>query len=381
MDTRSPGWRIGSISGVPVYLGRSWVLVAVLMVALFGPTVARVAPSLGGLGAYAVAFVFAILLLLSVLAHEAAHAVVAQRVGFRVKRIVADFWGGHTAHDGAGGTAGRSAAVAVVGPLANGILAVLGWWLFSVVADQPPGLQIGGLGGGAGAAVLLLLAYAFAWANTFVAAFNLVPALPLDGGFLLEALVWKVSDNRHLGTMVAGWAGRMLVVLIVIYALFPVLEGERISLTRVIWALIIGGFLWQGASQAIKLGRHGAIASRRTVSEAALAPGVVPGEALLSTVPWSQHPIWVVLGPDGRPEGVVDPRSLQQVPAGAHPSTPASAVAIRLPAGWAVPMDPETPLDEVIEVMRSSGSGVIGLLDVDGRPWGVVMADAIARRS
>src|SRR5699024_6941088 len=128
--------------------------------------------------------------------------------------------------------------------------------------------------------VLLLLTYAFAWANTFVAVFNLVPGLPLDGGFLLEALVWKVSGSRHLGTMVAGWAGRVLVVLVVIYALFPVLQGERISLTRVLWALVIGGFLWQGASQAVRIGRHGAIASRRTVGQAALATGIVPAGAL-----------------------------------------------------------------------------------------------------
>jgi hypothetical protein len=242
-------------------------------------------------------------------------------------------------------------------------------------------MQPGDLGGSTTSAVLFLLAYAFAWANTFVAVFNLVPGLPLDGGFLLEALVWKVSGNRHLGTMVAGWAGRLLVVLVVLYAIFPVLQGEQVSLTRVLWAFIIGAFLWQGASQAVTIGRHGAISSRRTVQQAALRPGVVPADAPLGSVPWREHPIWVVMGADGRPDGVVDPRSLQQVPAEAHARTPVSAVAIRLPAGWAVTMEPQTRLDEVIEVMRSSGSGVVGLLDEDGRPWGVVMADAISRRS
>lgn len=380
MSTGSPGWRIGSISGVPVHLGRSWVLVALLMVALFGPTVDRLVPGLGA-GAYVVALVFALLLLVSVLVHEAAHAVVAQRVGFRVSRIVADFWGGHTAHDGAGGTPGRSAAVAVVGPLSNGVLAVLGWWLFSALASQPPGMAPGEFGGSTTSAVLFLLAYAFAWANTFVAVFNLVPGLPLDGGFLLEALVWKVSGNRHLGTMVAGWAGRMLVVLVAIYALLPVLQGQQVSLTRVLWAVIIGAFLWQGASQAVTVGRHGAISSRRTVGEAALRPGVVPADTLLGSVPWPEHPIWVVTGADGRADGVVDPRSLQQVPVEARARTAVSAVAVRLPAGWAVEMDPQTRLDTVIEVMRSSGSGVVGLLDPSGRPWGVVMADALTRRS
>ncbi|ANS77724.1 hypothetical protein SGUI_0328 [Serinicoccus hydrothermalis] len=354
---RQPGWRIGTLSGIPIYLGGSWVLVAVVLVALFGPTVQQVLPGLGG-WSYAVAFLFVLLLLVSVLVHEAAHALVAQRVGFGVSRIVADFWGGHTAHDGAGGTPGRSAAVAVVGPLANGALALLGWWSWTLVD---------------GTGVPLLLAYAFTWANSFVAVFNLIPGLPLDGGFLLEALVWKVSGNRHVGTTVAGWAGRVVVVVVAVALLLPpLLSGERVPLTRFFWVALVGLFLWQGATQAIRTGRQGLATSRRRLGDAALPAGVVQAGAPLHTVPWSEHPVWVVLDPDGSPDGLVDPPALQRVPRAHWPGTPASAVAVRLPQGWAVRMDPSAGLDGVIEVMRRSGSGVVALLDEDGRPWGVV---------
>ncbi|MFK5690118.1 site-2 protease family protein [Ornithinimicrobium sp. LYQ92] len=353
---RSHGWRIATLSGIPVHLGGSWVIVAVLMVALFGPTVQGVLPELGA-WSYAVAFGFVLLLLVSVLVHEAAHALVAQRVGFGVFRIVADFWGGHTAHDGAGGTPGRSAAVAVVGPLSNGVLALLGWGL------------LGTLDGG----VPLLLAYAFAWANTFVALFNLVPALPLDGGYLLEAAVWKVTGSRHRGTLVAGWSGRVLVVLAAAYLLLPALIGDQqLSLTRVAVIAVLAVFLWQGASQAVRLGRQGLLASRRSAAEVALRPGTVAADAPLDTVRWDEHPVWILLDHLGRPDGLVDPPALQQVPTRAWPTTPASAVGVRLPAGWAVPMGPEARLDEVIEVMRSTGSGVVALLDATGTPWGVV---------
>ncbi|QFG68670.1 site-2 protease family protein [Ornithinimicrobium pratense] len=366
----TPGWRMGTLSGIPVYLGRSWVLVALLLVALFGPTVQQLLPALGW-WAYVVALAFAVLLLVSVLIHEAAHALVAQRVGFGVSRVVADFWGGHTAHDGAGGTPARSAAVAVVGPLSNAMLAVLGWWgVAALTSGSGPGLLPG-----SGTGVLVLLTYAFAWSNTFVAVFNLVPCLPLDGGFLLEALVWRLSGSRHLGTLVAGWAGRLLVVLVVIWGLSPVLQGEQVGLLRIVWVLLIGGFLWQGASQAIRSGRHGAAAARRTVGEAAHPVGVVGSRSTLASVPWHEQRLWVVLDGQGRPDGVVDPPSLQRVPRAAWPDTSASAVAIRLPEGWAVPLTPETRLDTVIEVMRSTGSGVIGLLDEQGHPWGVVVAD------
>ncbi|GAA5163088.1 site-2 protease family protein [Ornithinimicrobium tianjinense] len=363
--TGQHGWRIGRLSGVPVYLGRSWILVAVLIAAVFGPTVTRTLPGLGPTG-YVVALAFAVLLLLSVLVHEAAHALVAQRVGFRVSRIVADFWGGHTAHDGSGGTPGRSAAVAVVGPLSNGLLALLGWWLLGHV-DAP---------------VPFLLLAAFTYANAFVAVFNLIPGLPLDGGFLLESLVWQLSGNRHLGTLVAGWAGRAAVVVIVLWALRPVLlEGQQLDITRVLWVMVIGLFLWQGAGQAVRAGRQGLHVSRRRVGDAARRVGVVGADEPVSAVDWAAHPLWVVVDPSGGPVGVVDPGALRSLPEAARAVATAASLTVRLPAGWAITLDEDDPLDRAVDVMRRTGSGVVGLLDRSGRPWGVVLVDDVSGRS
>src|SRR5471032_2027670 len=92
------GLRLATVGGVPVYIGRSWSFIVVIIVVTYGPQIADGRPDLG-LGAYAVALAYAGLLLVSVLAHEAAHAVVATRSGYRVNRVVADLWGGHTAYD------------------------------------------------------------------------------------------------------------------------------------------------------------------------------------------------------------------------------------------------------------------------------------------
>ena len=75
----TPGWRLATIGGVPVYIGKSWPIIVVVIVATFGPNVAASRPGLG-LGAYAVAVAYAVLLLVSVLAHEAAHAAL-HRIG------------------------------------------------------------------------------------------------------------------------------------------------------------------------------------------------------------------------------------------------------------------------------------------------------------
>ena len=92
------GLRLATIGGVPVYIGGSWPIIAVIIVVTFGPQIADGRPGLGA-AAYLVALAYALLLLVSVLAHEAAHAVVATRSGYRVNRVVADLWGGHTAYE------------------------------------------------------------------------------------------------------------------------------------------------------------------------------------------------------------------------------------------------------------------------------------------
>lgn len=361
----APGWRMGTLSGVPIYLGRSWVLVAALIVFLFGPTVQNLLPGTG-LWAYGVALGFALLLLLSVLVHEAAHALVAQRVGYRVSRIVADFWGGHTAHDGAGGSPGSSAAVAAVGPLSNGALALVGWWAM--------GLFDGGVG--------LLLALAFTYANAFVAIVNAIPGLPLDGGFLLEALVWRITGQRAIGTIVAGWAGRLIVIAVVGWLLVPVLMGvEPLTITRLLWVGLIAVFLWQGASQAVRLGRRSLVTSRRTVGSVARPAGQVSRAASLASVDWSAPGLRVVVDESGMPVGIIDPQSLVRVPAPARASTPVSAVTVGLPDGWDVRAAPQDSLAGVVEVMQATRSGVIAVLDEQDRVWGVVLADDLERRS
>ena len=78
------------------------------------------------------AFVLAVLLALSVLVHEAAHAVAARRFGLHVSEIVVDLWGGHTAL-GRPQTPGASAVVSVVGPLANLALALVASAMFGLL--------------------------------------------------------------------------------------------------------------------------------------------------------------------------------------------------------------------------------------------------------
>ena len=81
------GIRLATIGSVPVYLGWSWLLLGVIIVMIIGPGTAE---RFGAVTGYSIAAVYAVALLLSVLAHEAAHAVAARAFGHTVHRVVAD---------------------------------------------------------------------------------------------------------------------------------------------------------------------------------------------------------------------------------------------------------------------------------------------------
>ncbi|TGO04506.1 site-2 protease family protein [Serinibacter arcticus] len=317
---KRPGWRIGVVGGSPVYLAPSWLLIAAVLTLLFLPTVQRAAPRLDTPAAVAAAATFPILLFASVLAHELAHGAAARAVGARVREYVITFWGGHTSFGEELRTPGASAIVSAAGPLANVVLAVAGWF---VLGAMPPGLP---------AVIVAALTYA----NAVVAAFNLLPGNPLDGGRILEALIWKVTGNRETGTIGSGWVGRGLAVVLAAVILgLPLLRGERPTLTTGIWGLLVAGLVWTGASQSIKIGR-----ARRSAAgfdlRALLRPAVVvDARASLAQVPRPPFGMGssdvVAIDAAGTPVAVLDAAALAQVPPDAYASTPVTAVARSLP--------------------------------------------------
>ncbi len=362
---RSPGLRIGSVAGVPVYLGRTWPIIVVVIVALFGPNLAASRPDLGA-GAYAVALAFALLLLVSVLAHEAAHAVVGRLCGYQVARVVADFWGGHTAYNSSDSTPGGSALVAVAGPVANGVLAGAG---VVVLPLLPPDIPT-------------LLGSAFVWANAFVAAFNLLPGLPLDGGYLVDALVWKVTGSRERGMIAAGWGGRLLTVALVLAVVgWPLLQGDPPSLFTVVWAWLLGWFLWMGASNAVRTGKARLLLSTITIGSvwrpATEVPAAVPVGQVLShhgRLIDLDRTTLVVIDEDGRARGVVDPAAVRRIPEGHRDGTPVSAGAQGRPAGWVVAGDPAEPITEVVATMQELRISSVAVRTGSGRVEGIIHA-------
>ncbi|HET7799515.1 MAG TPA: site-2 protease family protein [Humibacillus xanthopallidus] len=374
---RSPyGWQIGSLAGSPIYLGRSWPVIAVVIVVVFGPNLAQ--PDRGPEYGYLAAAGYALLLLLSVLVHEAAHALAARWSGHPVDRIVADVWGGHTVYDSARTSPGMTAVIAVVGPLANLALAVIGFLLQSVTTND----------------TALLLLSIITLANLFVGVFNLLPGLPLDGGQIVSALVWRVTGRRGAGFVVAGWLGRAVAVATVAwFVLLPFLRGQSGDAFGMVFPIVIAAFLWQGATGAIRAGRiHEA--TRQPAAEVLEPVVVLPAtttvaqaDSALASGALRPTPdrraaddrVWLVTSDDrGWPVGVVEPGAAQAVPPEARPRTTLSAVTVAQPGAWVVGVSVTDVLTDLIRVMSERSLSYAVVVDSTSRSvLGLATADRI----
>ncbi len=362
-STRSaPGWRLATIGGVPVYLGRSWPVIAVIIVATFGPGVASSRPDLG-LGAYAVAAAYAVLLLVSVLAHEAAHAVVATRAGYSVHRVVADLWGGHTAYNSANARPGASALVAIAGPAANALLALLGWLALPQITGDMTSLLVG----------------AMVYTNGFVAAFNLLPGLPLDGGFLVDSLVWRITGSRESGLIAAGWCGRAVTLLVVLaFVGWPLLNGQPPDLFNLVWAFFIGSFMWVGATNAIRAGRGSRLLAGIRIDSLWRRAETLPSRAsaaqAMSLRAGGPGGTVVIVEDDWRnPIGLLDDEALAAIPEQALGAVLVTSVMRQQPDGWVVQADPDQSIEPVVMVMQRLGIGAVPVRGPDGRIGGIVL--------
>lgn len=356
-----PGLRIATVAGVPVHVGSSWLILAVVIVAMVGPGVAQDRPDLGVL-AYGVGALYALGLLVAVLAHEAAHAVTARAFGHTVHAVVADLWGGHTTYDPAKGSPGSSAAIAVVGPLSNGVLGVAALVAHPLVPEGVPSGLVG----------------AFGLVNLLLAGFNLLPGLPLDGGQLVEAAVWRLTGSRPRGRVAAGWCGRVVAVLIALWAIGgPLLRGERPDMVGIVWVVLVAGFLWQGASAAVHTGESLGVLARvdpASVIRPAVAVGDRASVAEIDALDPRQA-VPVVVDGRGLPVAMLSGPALDGVPPALRDRTPASAVMARQPPDWVVALD-TGPEEDLLTLVRTFQTTRLSFLAVtrQGRLAGVVSA-------
>lgn len=353
-------WRIGTIWGIPVNVDSSWIWIAVLVTySLWARFNVRYGNIRGGT-ALALAVFAAALFFGSVFLHELAHAVAARLHGIKVFGITLVVFGGFTSARSDEKGPGPAFVISAVGPLTSLALGAL-FWAVSVGTDSsgPLSASFGYVG----------------WVNLLMAGFNFLPGLPLDGGRMLEAAVWRISRNHELGTRIAAWSGMGLGGLLLAGGLFEAVRGE---LFAGVWFAIIGMFIFQAARAA-----EAQIGLRRRLAQATVAevmeppPPPIPADLSLSDaldryLRGHEGEAFPVVD-DGRVIGMLTFGSARDV-GGVDPLRPVRDAVI--PLSQVLTVDVSEPIEQAVARL---GAGRSALVLDDGRLVGAITGGAVAR--
>lgn len=227
----TPTFRIGRIFGIQISVNWSLVFVFALIAwTLAGTVLPESVPGEAGVEYWGAAIAGALLFYVALLAHEMAHALVARRRGVRVAGITLWLFGGVSQLQGEPDSAGSEALITAAGPLTS--LAV-------------GGIALGGAFLTGGRPLVSTVLGWLALLNGALAAFNLIPAFPLDGGRLLSAVLWWRSGSRQRGVHRAALVGRVFGYLMITGGLIEFFVG---SILDGMWIVFMGWFLLSAAS-------------------------------------------------------------------------------------------------------------------------------------
>jgi len=360
------------VLGVPIFVTPSWVLVAGFITVSYAGFLREQIPGASHAASYALSLLFATALAVSVLLHEVGHTVVSKVVGLPVRRIVVFLLGGLSEIEGEASRPRDEFAIAVAGPLVSAALAV-GCWAASLLPAAESAV-----------AVLLLL---LAWSNLVIAVFNVLPGLPLDGGRLVQALIWMMGSSRLTAIRIAAWSGRGVAALLGLAVLLSnaIMGGNSPADLAAVASTVMGfavvAFLWLGATQALRMAELSARAAGLRVDELLRAslylPAVTPvSEAVRQTTQTGATGIVVIDG-QGRSRAIVDEAQIAQIPTERRPWTSLAEVARELEPGLILPA--ELSGEQLIDTLRSHPASEYLVVGQDGVARGVVAAVDLAR--
>ena len=355
---------LGRPFGIPVYISPYWFVIAGFFIFIYANDLAS---TVHGSTRFVVAAAFVVLLYLSVLVHELSHSVVARGFGLPVRRILLYPLGGFSEIEREPQTPGREFLVSAAGPGLSLVLAAGGYGLTRVVSA----------GTISGTLVAQLM-----WANLVVGVFNLLPGLPLDGGRMLRAVIWKVTGRPGTSTIAAAWAGRVLAVSLFALVLAPPVEA-RIGgdMVTVVWLAVIAAFMWTGASQAIKATRFRerlpALQARKLARKAVSVTADTPLAEAIRRADESKARAVVVVDHDDKPIAILNESAVMATPEQRRPWIEAGSLARTLEPSLVLPADLSGMA--LLDAIRRAPASEYLLVEPSGQVYGVLAARDVDR--
>jgi Zn-dependent protease len=292
---------LGRIAGIRIGVHWSWLVVFALIVWTLSEGVFDATnPDLSGGTRITIAVIASVLFFVSVLLHELGHAFQARRERIEIEGITLWLFGGVATLRGGFQSAGAEFRIAVAGPIVSLVLGIL------FVA-----LALVGLPEAADAVVAWL-----GYVNLTLLVFNLVPAVPLDGGRILHAALWHFRGDFASATRIGSAFGRGFgYLLIAIGIAMFVFAGDFSGA----WLVFLGWFLLAAAtSEARFLLAREALAGLAVRDLMSRDPVTVPPEItlgrLMDDVVWQRRYTTYPVVSNGRPVGLLPFRCVAQIP-------------------------------------------------------------------
>lgn len=244
-------WQIGKLFGIPVRIDPSWILIFLLLVYQLATLVLPI--ELGrrfqrgvAIDLIVLAVIASLLLFVSVLAHEFAHALMARVRGVSVLGITLFIFGGVAQIGDEPDTPATEFLIAIVGPLISFVIAILAavvwiWMQAFLVMGLVNDTFVYQL-----SRYIAVVAFYLAQANLLLAIFNLLPGFPLDGGRVLRSVVWAILHDQKRATYIGMLSGRVLAALMAFGGFYFILRGEYSGG----WLVLMAWFLWRAAGEA-----------------------------------------------------------------------------------------------------------------------------------
>ncbi len=328
---------LGAIAGIPLRLDLTWfLLIAGLVWALPRVYLQEALPPDALPFRWLVALLIALIFAAAVLLHELAHAAAARAVHLSIQHITLSLFGGGLSLLEERDTPGQELLISLAGP---GATLLVGFVFLGIYRLSNPVLP-----------VIAVAAHALSFMCVALGAFNLLPALPLDGGQALSALFWFLSGDRNGATRWAARIGQFIGTALTI-------AGLGIWLTRDIrewvWVAIVGLSV-EGGSRTAQRRASAQRALEGQVAADAMLRGCVPLDPKLTLSAlddvMAEHSVpCLIVGDERGVCGMLSERSLRRVRPERWASTTLESVMVPLTEQNKVP--PEMPLARVLQRM------------------------------
>lgn len=359
--------KLGSIFGVRIGLHFSWIIIALLIAFSLASRFQQMHPDWGAGVAWATAIITAMLFFASIIVHELSHAMVAKMRNLPVHSITLFALGGVAKIEKEAADASTEFWMGIIGPITSAVIGLLflgaslllGW-----TALSEPGTP------------LMAMTVWLGYINLLLAAFNMLPGFPMDGGRVLRAAIWWKTGDMARATRAAALTGQALAFGFIILGIVGFFQGAGIG---GLWIAFIGWFLLN-ASRATYA--HNEMNARlrgvRVADVMSRDCPIVDGRTNLQTLV-DEHLLRTgrrcyLITENGAPTGLITSHEIKSIERARWPYTTVDDVMV--PIDRLKTVSPDMPVAEALELLGRANVNQLPVVS-NGRLEGIISRDRV----